>query len=140
MRLRPIECLLLLAGLLAGCAPGGPATSCGPGLGSPMREFGLYFGRAVAGRGDVTETEWVSFVEDTVNQALPNGFTVLDARGAWLNPRTGRTVHEATKVIVVALPDTADSLAAVDRVRASYQTRFNQQLVGLTSHPTCAIF
>lgn len=105
-----------------------------------MIAYELFFGRAVTGRGDVTEREWTAFVEDTVTRDLPNGFTVFDARGAWFSPRVQRTIHEATKVILAALPDTPDSLAAVNRVRAAYQTRFNQQLVGMTAQPTCGTF
>ncbi len=124
--------------LLAACAE--PPPRCPDGLGQPMLVFELFFGRSITGRGDVTEREWTTFIEDTVTPALPNGFTVLDARGAWVSPRTGRTIHEATKVILVALPDTAESRAAVNRVRAVYGDRFNQQLIGMTAHSTCATF
>lgn len=113
---------------------------CAQGLGQPMLVFDLFFGRAVAGRGDVTDQEWTAFVEDTVTPALPNGFTVLDARGSWFSPRSQRTTHEATKVILVALPHTSDSLDAINRVRSAYQTRFRQQLVGMTAQPTCGTF
>ncbi len=127
----------LLAGF-SGCAP--PAPGCAPGTGQPMHVYSLFFGQAVPNRPDVTAHEWVGFIEDTVTPALPDGFTVLDARGAWLNPRSGRTVHEATKVLVVALPDTPSGLDAVNRVRAAYQSRFNQQLVGMTVQPSCGLF
>jgi hypothetical protein len=126
---------------LAACVPPPAAPArCAPGLGTPMQEYALFFGRSVGGRGDVSDQEWLDFIEDTVTPALPDGFTAFDARGAWRSPRSGRTIHEATKVIVVALPDGPDGLAAVNRARAAYQARFNQQLVGMTIQPTCATF
>jgi len=64
----------------------------------------------------------------------------MDAHGAWTNPRTGQTVHEPTKVMLIAMPDTPDSLAAVNRVRTAYQIQFHQQLVGMTAEPACASF
>ncbi len=105
-----------------------------------MLAFEPFFGQSVTGRGAVTAAEWSGFVEDTVAKALPDGFTIFDARGAWFSPRAGRTIHEATKVILVALPDRPASLEAVNRVRAIYQARFNQQLVGMTVQPTCGTF
>lgn len=132
-----IACGLTLA-LLTACAE--PQPRCPGGLGQPMLVFELFFGRSVAGRGDVTEREWTTFIEDTVTPALPNGFTVFDARGAWLSPRTGRTIHEATKVILVALPDTAAGREAVNQLRAVYGKRFNQQSIGMTAHPACGTF
>jgi hypothetical protein len=105
-----------------------------------MTVFTLYFGEAVPGRGDVTPAEWASFAAATLSAELPSGYTVMDARGAWTNPGTGVAVTEATKVLVVALPPGRGSLTAVNRVRSEYQTRFHQQLVGMTAAPACAAF
>jgi hypothetical protein len=57
-----------------------------------------------------------------------------------MNPKTQRTIRETTKVLQVALPDTPDSLAAITRIRTAYQTQFQQQLVGMTTHVVCASF
>jgi hypothetical protein len=100
----------------------------------------LFFGRSVAGRGDVTNQEWQSFLDDTVTANLPNGYTVLDAQGAWMNPVTGKTIHEASLVVQVGLPDGAESLAAVNRIRTDYQVRFHQQSVGMMVTRACGSF
>lgn len=105
-----------------------------------MLAYELFFGRTVPARADVTEAEWTAFIEDTVTPALPDGFTVFDARGAWHSTRAGRTIHQTSKVILVALPDTPASQEAVNRVRSAYKSRFNQQLVGMIVQPTCATF
>ena len=55
-------------------------------------------------------------------------------------PGDRQTVHEATKILIVALPDTKDSLAAVNRIRTAYQTDFRQLLVGMTVEQACAAF
>lgn len=130
----------VLSLLLAGCVQPPPAATCAPGLGQPMVAYELFFGRAVAGRGDVTEREWIAFIEDTVTPALPGGYTIFDAFGAWRGPDGGRTMHEASKVILAVLPDTADGLVSVNRIRSTYQSHFNQHLVGMTAHPTCGTF
>jgi hypothetical protein len=128
-----------LIGWLSGCAERGDR-ACSPELGRPMSVFTLYFGKAIPGRGDLTEAEWRFFLNDTVTTSLPGGYTVLDAYGAWLNPKTQTTGTEATKVVVVALPEAHESVARIDRVRTMYQDRFHQQLVGMTVEKACASF
>ena len=134
--------VLPLAGLiLALCACTGPRQpACEPGLGTPMSLFTLYLGEAIPGRTDLTDKEWQSFLDGTVTVNLPNGYTVLDGFGAWMNPATHKTSREATKVVVVALPDAPESLAAINRIRNEYVTMFHQQLVGMTVQPACASF
>ena len=91
-------------------------------------------------RGEVDDRAWEQFVERAITPALPDGFTVFDAAGAWKSPATGRTTRERTKVLLVALPDTPDSTSAVQRVRDAYQSEFHQQLVGMTAAPACGSF
>jgi hypothetical protein len=57
-----------------------------------------------------------------------------------MNPVTRKTVREATKVLVAALPETPASVAAVERVRQAYQSRFHQQAVGMTVERACGAF
>lgn len=128
----------LMAALTACSAPLAP--SCASGLGQPMLVFDLFFGEAIQGRADVTGAEWMEFVNATVAANLPEGYTVFDAAGEWTNPRTHRTVKEATKVLLVALPDSPASLAAVNSIRTAYQARFHQQLVGMTVEHACGTF
>ena len=105
-----------------------------------MRMFTLFFGQSISGRNDLTEQEWRAFLDGTVTANLPNGYTVQDAYGAWMNPMTRQTIKEPTKVIIVAMPDSPDSLAAINRIRNDYQIRFHQQSVGMTASPTCGSF
>jgi Protein of unknown function (DUF3574) len=105
-----------------------------------MAVFTLYLGEAIRDRQDLTEREWQSFLDRAVTPVVPDGYTVLDGSGAWRDPAKGTTAREATKILIVALPDTPDSLAAVNRIRAAYQTDFRQLLVGMTVEQACATF
>jgi hypothetical protein len=131
-----------VAGLLAGLAAcAGPARPpCAPSVGSPMAVFTLYFGETIPGRDALTDKEWRSFLDATVTTNLPKGYTVLDAEGAWMNPITRRTITEPTKVLVAALPEVPGSLAAINRIRAGYRQKFDQQLVGMTVEQACGTF
>jgi Protein of unknown function (DUF3574) len=132
-------CIVGLTASLNACAQSG-AHSCALGMGPPVLVFNLFFGKAIPGRKDLTETEWLQFLDDTVTVNLPNGYTVLDANGAWMNPITRKTTKEATKLLLVALPVTPGSLASVNRIRNEYQVRFQQQLVGTTVERACGAF
>ena len=121
---------------LAGC--GGPR--CQPGGGEAMQIHNLYFGRSVAGRGEVSDKEWRDFREQVITPALPDGYTVLDGQGAWMNPRSHATISEATKILVVALPDAPASLTAINRIRGAWQHRFHQYVVGMTVQTGCGSF
>ena len=105
-----------------------------------MLVFDLFFGRAIPGRNDLTDKEWQDFRDDTITATLPNGYTVVDAAGAWMNPITHKTISQASRVVIVALPESPDSLAAINRIRTGYQVRFNQQLVGMTVTRACGLF
>ena len=139
-RLR-IGAALWMAGLAASLqACGTPPRPCSPGLGSPASVFTLYFGQKIPGRGNLTPVEWQAFLDNTITANLPKGYTVYEANGAWMDPTTRKTSHEPTKTLVVALPAEPESLTAINRIRATYQTRFHQQLVGMTVEQACATF
>jgi Protein of unknown function (DUF3574) len=130
----PVVCLL--ATLLSGCSP----PSCASGSGQAMTVYTLYFGRSVAGRAAVGDSEWRDFRDQVITKALPNGYTVLDAQGAWMNPRSHATISEATKVLIVALPDAPGGLGVINRIRSAWQHRFHQYVVGMTAQPACGSF
>ena len=130
-----------IAVLLTGCVPPPQAANrCDIALGPPMLMFDVFFGRSVPGRGDVSDREWHDFLDKVVTPNLPNGYTVFDAAGAWMNPVTTRTLREPSKVLMAALPENAESVAAVNRIRNAYQLQFRQQLVGLAVQPVCGSF
>jgi hypothetical protein len=105
-----------------------------------MTLYTLYFGQSVPGRGPVTDAEWQRFLAESVTPNLPEGYTVWDARGAWLNPETRATMSEPTKVLATALPRENAGQDAVSRVRAAYRSTFHQQSVGMTTEPVCGEF
>jgi hypothetical protein len=128
-----------LAASLCGCAARTNPT-CGPGYGTQVAVFTLFLGKAISGRGDLTDQEWRAFLATIVTANLPDGYTVFDANGGWRDPATGETIKEGTKVLLVALPEAADSLAAINRIRTAYQIQFRQQLVGMTVERACGSF
>jgi Protein of unknown function (DUF3574) len=135
-----IAILALVGALGGGCTHSPAPPACAGAGGAPMLEYQLFFGRDIHGRPALTDQEWADFAEQVVTPHLPDGFTVFDADGQWMNPATRRITREKTKVIVVALPDTEAAAPAIAAVRDAYRTRFHQHSVGMTVHPTCGAF
>ncbi len=128
--------LVLLLGISGGCS----APVCRGDIGEPMRIYTLFFGLAVAGAPDVSDQQWAAFRDRVITPHVPDGYTVLDAQGAWRATDSQRTVTERSKMLIVALPDRQQSADAISQIRAAYQTMFHQQSVGLIVQPGCAAF
>jgi hypothetical protein len=105
-----------------------------------MRIYELYFSIIVNNNHKLTEKEWDQFRDKVITANLPEGYTVLDGTGAWMNPATHITNTEAMKLLIAAEPDTPASLAAIQRVRVAYEHTYNQKSVGITTHAGCGNF
>ncbi|MBV9553775.1 MAG: DUF3574 domain-containing protein [Alphaproteobacteria bacterium] len=100
----------------------------------------LFFGRAIRGRGDLTDGEWAQFAADAVTPNFPDGFTVFDGEGQWRDPTTGRIGREATKILLVAAKRAPDLAERLQAVIDAYKTRFHQKSVGIVTRDSCATF
>jgi hypothetical protein len=124
--------------LLAGCAA--VPESCPTGAG-PATIAEAYFGRNVKGRAPVTDAEWARFMADTVTPAFPDGLTVLDGTGQWMNAAR-RISREDSKVLLLVLPgqDQATATARLAPVTTAWKTRFAQESVLTVFRAGCAAF
>ena len=113
--------------------------SCPEGMDSFV-ELNVYFGQEKADGTTVSDAEWQAFLADTVTPRFPDGLTVLDAMGQWLDTSEGRLYRESTKVLNVLVPtDAADAgVTSIQAISDEYKDRFEQQAVFYTSLPACA--
>ena len=116
------------------------AIDCTSLRGEPAILVQLFFGRSVQGRAEVSDTEWRSFLRSVLTPAFPDGFTVLDARGQWLNPREKRLVAERTKVVLISAPRTPETMAKVEIVIGEWKQRFRQLSAGSAVSEACSAF
>lgn len=106
--------------LLAGCVAAPPCRN----------HTQLFFGTAIGENGErVDAAAWRSFVESTVLPRFPDGFTAMDAQGAWRSPATGHAVAEPSRVLLVLHADNAESHRKLDEIAADYKARFRQESV-----------
>lgn len=129
--------LALAFGLAA--APAFGATVCPDGL-RPHLVAELLLGRNIGPREGVSESAFRAFLRREVAPRFPDGFTILDARGAYRDAASGRTREERGKLLLVAMPDPARQLPLLREVAEAYRARFRQQSVGLIAREACAAF
>jgi hypothetical protein len=107
---------------------------------SPMVVTQLFFGRDIADRAPLTDGEWSDFVAGVVAKDFPDGFTVTDGDGQWLDPKTHRVAQERAKIVVVAAPPAPDLARRTADVMDAYRVRFHQQSVGVLTMTECGSF
>jgi hypothetical protein len=133
---RPAAALLALILSLAACAaqPGCLAPA------SRATQVDLYFGRDIAGSGEVSDAQWALFLDQEVTPRFPAGLTVSDTRGQYRDPASGRIDRERSKRLTIVVADMASAKPALDAVAEAYKKRFRQQSVLRVEAPVCAAF
>ena len=130
----------LLLIVLQGCAATQTPQACPVPSQKPMLVAELFFGREVKGGRPVSDADWNGFVDAVVARKFPDGFTVLDGVGAWRDPALGQTVHEHSKVLIVAATPSPDLAARLQAVSDAYRRAFRQQSVGIVTTESCGAF
>lgn len=129
--------LALLAALSVGaCTQLGGQPACVPPL-KPAVEVRLYFGRDKPVGGEVSDTEWLAFVDDTVTPRFPAGHSSAHLDGHYREP-SGRLVRERGKLLVLVVFDAPAHRAQVSEIVAIYASRFGQFGVLRVEQPVCA--
>ena len=89
----------------------------------------LFFGMDKPTGGTVSDDEWQKFVADVVTPRFPDGFTVDDALGQYLDGKT--LIREKSKQLILIYPrkfKTASS-RKIEEIRATYIKAFDQKSV-----------
>jgi len=76
----------------------------------------------------VSDEDWRRFLAEVVTPRFPDGLTVLRGEGQWLGAN-GAVVSEASFVVEVNHPPSAQVDAALDEIAAEYKRRFRQEAV-----------
>lgn len=97
----------------------------------PIPEFiqaDLFFGRNIAGGGEVSEAQFETFLDEVITPRFPAGLIVFEAEGQFQDS-TGTIIEEQSKVVRLLLDDTVENEAAIDEIIIAYIQRFNQESV-----------
>ncbi|WP_193199563.1 DUF3574 domain-containing protein [Nostoc sp. MG11] len=88
----------------------------------------LFFGRNIAGDGEVSESEFQTFVDDVITPRFPAGLTILNSNGQFLDS-TGRLIEESTKVVTLFRENTSANEVSISEIVKTYRKQFNQESV-----------
>jgi hypothetical protein len=119
-------------------APPPPALVCPAGQ-EPMRTAQLFFGLNIANQPGVTDAAFAQFVDQEITPRFPDGLTVMDGGGHWRGSENV-LIREASKIVLIVLPNEGDAEQRIAAVRESYKARFRQDSVLLITQPSCVSF
>ena len=90
----------------------------------------LYFGRNKPDGKEVSRKEFDGFLSGFVTERFPDGLTVLNGRGQFLNSE-GEVERERSVVLILLYPVSArnEKSIKIEEIREEYKTRFRQQSV-----------
>jgi Protein of unknown function (DUF3574) len=100
----------------------------------------LLFGRGPGDAGGITQADWNGFAAQELTPRFPDGFTVIESAGQWLNPKQGVVIKEDSKVVEIVLPSDTYDASKIDAVIDAYKRQFRQQSVGLVVQTACVRF
>ena len=87
----------------------------------------LFFGRSIAGVGEVSTTEFQTFLDDFVTPYFPE-LAVFDANGQFQDS-TGTIIEEPTQVVSIVFADTEQNEAYINSIVTEYIEQFQQESV-----------
>ena len=96
----------------------------------PFIRTELFFGRNITGGGEVSRKDFDKFLSEFITPRFPDGLTVVNARGQFLNSN-GEIERERSIVLILLYPVTArrEKNARIEEIREEYKHRFRQQSV-----------
>jgi len=89
---------------------------------------GLFFGRDIPGGGEVSETDFETFLNNVITPRFPDGLTVYDANGQFKNS-TGTIIKEKSKYVTIFAEDNSINNASIYDIGQAYLKQFNQESV-----------
>lgn len=87
----------------------------------------LYFGMSTP-NGEISEEQWMEFLDTVVTARFPDGFTVYDSHGQWRD-KTGQIQRERSKVLQIVHRSGAEYEKAVRETIKEYKVKFSQESV-----------
>jgi hypothetical protein len=141
MRFRFPVIALAASGLLCSRAPAQTIvpteTVCGP-LGTAYMRTTLYFGLNRKA-GNISESQWKTFLREEVTPWFPQGLTVWQAGGQWKRA-DGMIVRERSKVLLLVHDDKPEVRSAIGSIIERYKRLFEQESVLWETARVCAAF
>ncbi|GGT41459.1 DUF3574 domain-containing protein [Streptomyces purpureus] len=123
-------------------SPAATAPAPAQARGKAYVETRLFFGTERPDGGpDVTDRQFMAFVDKEVTPSFPSGLTVQDGRGQWRDAH-GTIERERSYELILLYPATEARVRdpQIERIRDAYERAFAQESVARLDEPTRADF
>ncbi|MGL5075246.1 MAG: DUF3574 domain-containing protein, partial [Waterburya sp.] len=84
--------------------------------------------RDISGVGEVSESQFQSFVDNVITPRFPDGLTIFDTQGQFQDT-TGTVVEESSQVVSLITEDTQTNETAINEIVSEYIELFQQESV-----------
>ena len=99
----------------------------------------LYFGTTLPDGSRMTDDAWQEFLDTEVTPRFPDGLTVLQGYGQFLDSK-GVIDSEDSIVLIILRPyDDGTASALIDEIREAYKTQFDQESVLRVDQPGACV-
>jgi uncharacterized protein DUF3574 len=88
----------------------------------------LFFGRDIPAGGTVSDVDWAQFLATVITPRFPEGLTIWQANGQWLDPR-GNIVREPVFIVEIFHEKSDKVEASIVAIAVEYKKRFGQDAV-----------
>lgn len=88
----------------------------------------LYFGLSKPNGKMVSEGEWQLFLRHVITPRFPDGLTVMDGYGQYLNT-SGTVTREKTKLIILVYENSPNKSHMIAEIISKYKQTFHQESV-----------
>ncbi|CAK8714696.1 hypothetical protein KKHLCK_03755 [Candidatus Electrothrix laxa] len=105
-----------------------------------MSKVELYFGLNIPDGGKIDPATWQMFVDNEVTPRFPKGLTIKEVSGQWQDEKTGRTVREPSRVLMILYKPSTETARAIEDIRTTYKKKFRQDSVMRLDETNCVSF
>jgi uncharacterized protein DUF3574 len=118
------------------------ARSAAAAHGSAYIETRLFFGTERPDGGpDVTDEQFMAFVDRNVTPGFPSGLTIQDGRGQWRDSNgTIEKERSYELILLYPAPEAVNRSPLIERIREAYKKAYGQDSVARLDEPTLADF
>jgi len=99
----------------------------------------LIFGLSRVDAPNITEEEFQHFIDTSVTPSFPEGLTVLSGTGQF-SGSAGGVIKEGAKLLILFYPSGKQSNEAIEQIRATYKSAFQQESVLRADELSCVSF
>ncbi|MGB5686221.1 MAG: DUF3574 domain-containing protein [Candidatus Electrothrix sp.] len=134
-----ISSLLFACALPDGNKFSNASSPCRAG-GASMSKVELYFGLNIPDGGKVAPAAWQMFVDHEITPRFSEGLTIDEVSGQWQDEKTGRTVREPSRVLMILYKPSVETERAIEDIRKAYKTKFRQDSDMRLDETNCVSF